>query len=358
MLLQDAVQCFGHGYKSMFGPDSFLYNFWCYYSRNIKRLRFTELTLAVWFLPVEHGLAYICAVYVLSFATLALSLYFTGKKSDVKYAAHPSGIYGLSLKNKLPSWQKNALLAIVLTNLCTYFWFMSQSAFIGVVYPFMLGEQILFPLSCFSLTILSIYLIKISQKIYDYYFIQLAWQMVSSFSIDPVQFNHDFKAYRSVVHLGRGLVECIWVASQTAVIVAIVFGLLSNAVVLTYPQFWQINAIFSCLLAFKVLHASEKVSFTYMLKKLQKLFNLQYDDDSHYLYVAYAKACKDNLHVDDLSQEAPQKNIFYQKILDCTTSCSNRPNAFVIEDSDDEDDDTFVEAPGSRSLSLHGSNNS
>ena len=223
----------------MFGPDSSLYNFWCYYSRNIKRLRFTELTLAVWFLPVAYGLAYLCAVYVFSFASLALSLYFMDKKSDVKYTAHPSGIYGLASKTKLPSWQKNALLAIVLTNLFTYFWLMSQSAFLGVAYPFMLGEQILFPLTCFSLTMLFVYLVKISQKIYDYYFIQLAWQMVSSFSIDPVQFNHDFKAYKSVVHLGRGLVEYLWVASQTAAIVATVFGLLSNAVVLF--NIWRLS---------------------------------------------------------------------------------------------------------------------
>ena len=343
MLREDAMYCLRMAYEHAFGVKSGLYYFWCFYSRNIKRLALTLLSVGVWFVPHSYGFRYLLSLYLT--ACIFLSVYHSrSKKSDNLRLLHPSGVTGFTHKSKFPSWVKNAILALVSINLTGYFWL----NYLGIVshapYPYLLIDQALVPMLLATLLCGFLYTIKTIQKIYDYYFLQKAWKM-HDFQVDYVSFASDWRLYKSLVHFLRGFVEWAWVATQTATFIVLVSGFIDSSL-LVNNLFWVGVFLSASIIGLKAAYASGKLSSDYFLLKMMNRLDLQYDHDFSLLTprpVASRMESSVKPGVDALKVERPKVNRFYQWVLDYAAPCAPCSSAFCIYDSDDEDE--FIQSP-------------
>ena len=111
-----------------------------------------------------------------------------------------------------------------------------------------------------------VYLSKLTQNIYDYYFLRSAWRMYKS-QLTYFVFNQEFSSYNPRVHVLRGSVEWIWVLAQVVFFTASIAGYCAPGLLST-PLFWLIVLPLSVCVGLKVAQASTKFSAEYMENKL------------------------------------------------------------------------------------------
>ena len=345
MLREDAMYCLRVAYDHAFGVKSGLYYFWCFYSRNIKRLALTLFSVGVWFVPHSYGFRYLLCLYLS--ACILLSVFHSrSKKSDNPRLLHPSGVTGFTHASKFSSGIKNAILALVSINLTGYFWLNYLGIISQALYPYLLIDHAITPMLFATLGCGFLYSIKTIQKIYDYYFLQRAWKM-HDFQVDYVSFASDWRLYKSVVHFLRGFVEWAWVSTQTATFIVLVSGFIDSTLLLN-NLFWGGVFVSASIIGLRAAYASGKLSSDYFLLKMMHRLDLQYDQDFALLTPkSVASRMESSVKSDGMDAcrvERPKVNHFYQWVLDYAAPCAPCSSAFCIYDSDDEDE--FIQSPG------------
>ena len=336
MLLQDLKECLSYPYDFCFGSQSFLYNFWPLYGRNVKRLGvpMTLFSCSIWFLPQPITLHALCIAYTLSFSVLLVAVGLAGGKdadTPVKNV-HPSGILGMPFAGKLASWAKHFCLWVTSTNLAAYFWVWAHSANSNLwvsVYPVQ-------PLLVSGAAFLAVYLLKLMQKTNDYYYLKSAWRMHNAELTYDV-FNKDFREYRSYMHVVRGLVEWVWVTAQTVFMATSVTGFVDPALV-GMPVYWLYALCVGGAIGLKVAFTSRKFSFGYIEDKLC-LSYCCYKEEASGNFFPRLKSPSCLIDEGPVVEElkAPRSNIFYDGLLHLFSKPCPQISPFCIIDSDDSD---------------------
>ncbi len=335
MLAQDVKHCISYPYVYCFGSQSFLYNFWLFFGRNVKRLGIpmTLFTCSVWFLPESMVVRALCIVYLLSFLVLLMAMRWEGGKDSATSVknVHPSGILGMPFVRKLSSWAKHFCLWVSSTNLAAYFWVLAHS----LQTSFWLSADPVLPLLVSGGTFFAVYILKLMQNTNDYYYLQTAWRMHNA-ELTYDAFNKDFHGYRSVFHVIRGLVEWVWVTAQTAFIVASACAFAAPALI-SEPIFWLSTLGGAALIGAKVAWVSKKFSLGYMEDKLCLTFCCYKEEQSGNLFprLKALRSISEDPVVGEVT--APRSNVFYEGVLYFISKPCPHVSPFCIIDSDDSD---------------------
>ena len=343
-MFNDLTSCLKYPFISHNGQPSLSDLASAYLARNIKRLGWSLIALMVWWIPSDLGLKLMGPWLCVCFLVLQVSfLMLTQDNSSLKSSQHPSGISGLPFPGKLSSWLKNLHLAIFAALLLPYFY----ACYHGVIHagvPVLRLQDLCYPLLVSGLFFSMIYILKMTQKIYDYGFRHKAWQM----HVEPafsILFNSQIKRYNPMIHVIRGLVEWVFCTTQLSIMV----GSLAFAIapfLCASKVFWMSNLLICSMVAIKLTQVSRKFSCLYFQKKLVLTGQYNFDpQDSRYSAKSNNILTNTGYVAAPIPQQPPT-NWFYDRFLGyCETNSPPCVSAFCIIDSDDEEYGAFVEAP-------------